>query len=507
MLFTSLQITEPEINVTGNGVSIADGDATPSLIDYTDFGSADVASGSVDRVFAVANLGNATLNLTGTPRVQISGVHAADFSVTVQPSSPVAPSGSTAFTVHFDPSATGLRSATVSIANDDANENPYNFAIQGTGTAPFATADVGGDAEICAGQSTTIQAGLTGTAPWNLTWSDGFVQNGVASSPATRSVSPAATTIYTLAAFSDNNGSGTTGGSATITVHPNPAADAGSNQSIDPGGSVQIGGSPTANGGQAPFSYSWSPATGLDDATAANPNASPASTTQYTVIITDANGCTAQDQVTVSVGTALVDINSVIDELTAYVEALNISSSIQRAITRRLDLAASRFGSGYSTSSVISSLNYVINYVQYQSGGGIPAAEAAYIVAQVESLASALNGGTVACCQVQASAAPLASPGLLVAPEGFRLEVYPNPFSRQATIRFYLPRAGQASLGIFNLQGQLVRRLESARLDAGSHEQAWNGSADDGQALAPGIYLLRLSVADAVLVEKVSLIR
>jgi hypothetical protein len=33
-----------------------------------------------------------------------------------------------------DPSATGLRTTTVSIANDDADENPYDFANQGTGS-------------------------------------------------------------------------------------------------------------------------------------------------------------------------------------------------------------------------------------------------------------------------------------------------------------------------------------------------------------------------------------
>jgi len=123
----------PEMDLLGNSVSIADGDATPSTSDHTDFGSADISSGSVDRVFTIANLGNVNLNLTGSPRVQISGANAADFSVTVQPSSPVAASGNTTFTVHFNPSAVGLRSATISIANDDANENPYDFAIQGTG--------------------------------------------------------------------------------------------------------------------------------------------------------------------------------------------------------------------------------------------------------------------------------------------------------------------------------------------------------------------------------------
>ena len=33
----------------------------------------------------------------------------------------------------FDPSELGLRTATISIANDDSTRNPYDFVIQGTG--------------------------------------------------------------------------------------------------------------------------------------------------------------------------------------------------------------------------------------------------------------------------------------------------------------------------------------------------------------------------------------
>ena len=38
------------------------------------------------------------------------------------------------FTITFTPQAAGLRQAVVIIANNDADENPYTFAIQGTGT-------------------------------------------------------------------------------------------------------------------------------------------------------------------------------------------------------------------------------------------------------------------------------------------------------------------------------------------------------------------------------------
>jgi len=82
-----------------------------------------------------------------------------------------------------------------------------------------ATATVSGDATICPGRSATIQAVLTGTPPWNLTWSDSFTQT-VSTSPATRSVSPLVTTTYTLTSFSDANGPGNASGSATITINP-----------------------------------------------------------------------------------------------------------------------------------------------------------------------------------------------------------------------------------------------------------------------------------------------
>lgn len=80
-------------------------------------------------------------------------------------------------------------------------------------------------------------------------------------------------------------------------------ASAGPNVSICQGNSVVIGGSPTATGGTGPYSYSWSPSTGLSSTTAANPTASPSSTQTYTVTVTDNLGATATSSCTVTVNT------------------------------------------------------------------------------------------------------------------------------------------------------------------------------------------------------------
>ena len=131
----------PEINVTGNSVSITDGDVTPSPADHTDFGNALVTGGTVVRTFTIQNLGDASLTLSGTPKVVVTGTHAADFTVTALPASPVAAGGSTTFQVTFDPSASGTRTATLTIPNDDSDEATFAFAIQGFGVnnAPTAT--------------------------------------------------------------------------------------------------------------------------------------------------------------------------------------------------------------------------------------------------------------------------------------------------------------------------------------------------------------------------------
>jgi hypothetical protein len=130
---TIVRMAEPEINVTGLGNSIPDGDTTPSTTDDTDFGAVTVGN-TQDHTFTIHNTGTETLQLDGSPTVQISG--SGDFTVAGQPASTsLAGGGSTTFTVRFAPSSGGAESATISIDNTDLNEDPYDFLIQGTGTA------------------------------------------------------------------------------------------------------------------------------------------------------------------------------------------------------------------------------------------------------------------------------------------------------------------------------------------------------------------------------------
>jgi extracellular elastinolytic metalloproteinase len=130
----------PEINIASSGISIATGDTVPSAVDGTDFGITALNTDSAAHTFTVVNNGNAVLNLGGLPRVAITGAAAGDFFITAQPGASINPSGSTNFVIVFRPTAAGLRQATVTIANNDSDEGPYSFTIQGTGeviASPF----------------------------------------------------------------------------------------------------------------------------------------------------------------------------------------------------------------------------------------------------------------------------------------------------------------------------------------------------------------------------------
>jgi hypothetical protein len=75
--------------------------------------------------------------------------------------------------------------------------------------------------------------------------------------------------------------------------------NAGNDTTIAPGGSTLLNAS--VSGGAAPVTYTWSPATGLSNASILNPVASPAATTTYTLTANGNNGCSGSDAMTVFV--------------------------------------------------------------------------------------------------------------------------------------------------------------------------------------------------------------
>jgi len=84
---------------------------------------------------------------------------------------------------------------------------------------------------------------------------------------------------------------------------------------------------------------------------------------------------------------------------------------------------------------------------------------------------------------------------------------YPNPFNPQTMIGYDLPAAGEVRLCVYNLCGQLIRRLVDGHRRAGSYTVAWDGRDEAGREVASGTYLYRLEAASFVETRKALLLR
>jgi hypothetical protein len=120
----------PEINLKQGATNIADGGSY-------DYGS-HVIGTNTDITFTIENTGSGNLTLNGSPIITIAGADASQFSVRQQPSTPVFPSSSTTFIIRFSPTSAGIKTASISISNDDADENPYNLTITGAGSESYS---------------------------------------------------------------------------------------------------------------------------------------------------------------------------------------------------------------------------------------------------------------------------------------------------------------------------------------------------------------------------------
>jgi PKD repeat protein len=150
------------------------------------------------------------------------------------------------------------------------------------------TANAGSNQTICNGAS--VQLNATGGQIYVWTPSTGLSNANVANPIA----SPTSTTTYNVQV---TNGTCSSIASVTITV-TNLNVNAGNDVTICSGETTLL----NASGGT---NYSWSPTIGLTNPNASNPTAFPTSTTTYTVTATT-NGCSATDQVTITVATPTI---------------------------------------------------------------------------------------------------------------------------------------------------------------------------------------------------------
>jgi len=171
--------------------------------------------------------------------------------------------------VAFVPSTTTTYTVTGTDAYGCSNTAQTTVTVK-----PLPTPFVPSNFALCQGALAT----LTATGGVSATWNNG-VSNGVA-------FTPSATTTYTATVTGANGCTNTA--QTTVTINPNPIANAPANFAICQGESTSL----TATGGT---SVSWN--NGISNGV----SFTPSTTTTYTATVTDVNGCTAQDQTIVTV--------------------------------------------------------------------------------------------------------------------------------------------------------------------------------------------------------------
>ena len=191
----------------------------------------------------------------------------------------------------------GLYGLTVTDANGcSASDATFISVVRST-----LSANAGNDASICAGANTLVTLGgnpttTGGTGPYTYAWSNSAtLSSGTVSNP---NAIPTTTTGYTVT-VTDAKGCQATD-SVTVFINTVPVANAGNDTSVCAGNGAIVGGNPTASG-SGPFTYVWSPSTGVSNVNASNPLITPAGSNTYAVTVTDVHGCTATDNLYVTV--------------------------------------------------------------------------------------------------------------------------------------------------------------------------------------------------------------
>ncbi|MBN9294728.1 MAG: gliding motility-associated C-terminal domain-containing protein [Flavobacteriia bacterium] len=181
----------------------------------------------------------------GSTAQNLSGVPAGNYTVTVTDDNGCTATNGTGTTI-TNTSAPTVTVGTITPASCGSNNGSINISVSG------------------------------GTAPYTYSWSNGATSQNLSGAPAGN---------YTVT-VTDNNGCTATNGTGTtitntsaptVTVGTITPASCGSNN-----GSINI----SVSGGTAPYTYSWS-----NGATSQNLSGAPAG--NYTVTVTDNNGCTA----------------------------------------------------------------------------------------------------------------------------------------------------------------------------------------------------------------------
>ncbi len=98
----------------------------------------------------------------------------------------------------------------------------------------------------------------------------------------------------------------------------------------------------------------------------------------------------------------------------------------------------------------------------------------------------------------------------LIPAEKISIQNYPNPFNMQTLICFNIPVSLSNSfteLLIYNINGEIVKKLISKELPAGNYLTKWDGTNNSNNVVASGIYFYNLKVSGRQITGKMNLLK
>lgn len=209
-------------------------------------------------------------------------------------------------------------------SNENNNRSTATLTLTTPPLPPVADFVATTATQICAGQSVTFND-ISSNTPTTWNWTFIGANPAIANTPSATVSYPNAGT-YSVSLTSGNAyGTDSETKTAYITVYPAFGVSVPTDQILCFGNSLQLSATATAG---AIDSYAWQPTIGLSDAAIANPIAAPTTTTTYTVIVTNAAGCTASDAITLTVAPLTGAINgntSVAENATAQIYSVPLT--------------------------------------------------------------------------------------------------------------------------------------------------------------------------------------
>lgn len=249
---------------------------------------------------------------------------------------------------------------------------------------------------------------------------------------------------------------------------PSPVSlNLGNDTIIVRGASFQLGRKPLAIGGTPPYKYLWKPASGLNFDTLANPLASPNTNTFYSIIVTDANGCTQLDTVFVQVIGIPIILN------------LGNNLIIQKGSSVLLGKKPLAIG-GSAPYHYLWKPSLSLNYDTLENPLATPDSTTLYRVTVIDAYGLMKSDSIL----VQVNTKPS---GLNVQTGWQTWKVFPNP--TKSTIVFQglvLTQRNTLSVEVFDIMGRLLR------IHILKEKEMANPELDLGDMI-PGVYTLRIS--------------